>query len=129
MKMQENKYRKFLNKKKVKNSTIDSGKREGNIVYVSKIPYNLSRYLRAENNTMKRYHYCHCGWVRESILKSKEEQISPIFCHCSGGWQKVPFEAIFEQTLKVEVVKSVLKGDDICLFAIHLPKDVMTNKD
>ena len=110
-------------------STIEAGKREGNIVFVSKIPYELSKYLRAENDKIKRFHYCHCGWVRASIPKSDEEQISPMFCNCSGGWHKVPFEAIFEQTLKVDVVKSVLKGDDICLFAIHLPKDVMMGED
>jgi hypothetical protein len=109
-------------------STIDAGKREGNIVYVSKIPYELSKYLSATDDKMKRFHYCHCGWVRASIPKSNEEQISPIFCYCSGGWQKVPFEAIFEQTLEVDLVKTVLKGDDICTFAIHLPKEVVNEK-
>lgn len=108
--------------------TIEAGVREGNIVYVSKIPYQIKKFIEAEDDQTKRYHYCHCGWVRDSIKKSKEEQVSPTFCNCSGGWHKVPFEGIFEQTLEVDLVKSVLKGDDICTFAIHLPEETMYEK-
>jgi len=108
--------------------TIEAGIREGNIVYVSKIPYQIKQFIEAKDDKAKRYHYCHCGWVRDSIKKSEEEQVSPTFCNCSGGWHKVPFEGIFEQTLEVDLVKSVLKGDDICTFAIHLPKEVINEK-
>lgn len=108
--------------------TIEAGKREGNIVYVSKIPYQIKEFLEAKDDRIRRYHYCHCGWVRESLKKSDKEQVSPTFCNCSGGWHKVPFEGIFEQTLEVDLVKSVLKGDDICTFAIHLPKETLTKK-
>ncbi len=109
-------------------STIEAGVRKGNIVYVSKIPYQIKQFIEAEDDQTKRYHYCHCGWVRDSLKKPKEEQVSVNFCNCSGGWHKVPFEGIFEQTLEVDLVKSVLKGDDICTFAIHLPKEVINEK-
>lgn len=109
-------------------STIEAGVREGNIVYVSKIPYQIKQFIEAEDDQTMRYHYCHCGWVRDSIKKSEEEQVSPTFCNCSGGWHKVPFEGIFEQPLEVDLVKSVLKGDNICTFAIHLPKEVINEK-
>jgi len=105
--------------------TMEAGKREGNIVYVSKIPYQIEQFIEAKDEKTKRYHYCHCPWVRESIMKTEAEQVSHIFCNCSGGWHKVPFEGIFEQSLEVDLVKSVLKGDNICTFAIHLPKEVM----
>ena len=108
--------------------TIEAGKREGNIVYVSKIPYQIKEFLEAKDDKTKRYHYCHCGWVRDSLKRSDKEQVSPTFCNCSGGWHKVPFEGIFEQTLEVNLVKSVLKGDDVCTFAIHLPKEVINEK-
>lgn len=108
--------------------TIEAGVRKGNIVYVSKIPYQIKQFIEAEDDQTKRYHYCHCGWVRDSIKKPKEEQVSQAFCNCSGGWHKVPFEGIFEQTLEVDLVKSVLKGDDICTFAIHLPKEAFNEK-
>jgi len=102
--------------------TIEAGVREGNIIYVSKIPYQIAKFISEEDDKMKRYHYCHCGWVRESIPKSDEEQISPSFCNCSGGWHKLPFEVIYGEPLKVEVVKTILKGDHICTFAIHIPE-------
>ncbi len=108
--------------------TIEAGKREGNIVYVSKIPYQIKEFLEAEDGKAKRYHYCHCGWVRDSLKKSEKEQVSPTFCYCSGGWHRVPFEGIFEQSLEVDVVKSVLKGDEICTFAIHLPERVINKR-
>lgn len=108
--------------------TIEAGVRKENIVYVSKIPYQIKKFIEAEDDQTKRYHYCHCGWVRDSIKKPEEEQVSHAFCNCSGGWHKVPFEGIFEQTLEVDLVKSVLKGDDICTFAIHLPEEAMYEK-
>ncbi|UCH31539.1 MAG: hypothetical protein JSV05_08610 [Candidatus Bathyarchaeota archaeon] len=108
--------------------TIEAGKREGPIVYVSKIPYQIKEFLEAEDGEAKRYRYCHCGWVRDSLKKSDREKVSPTFCNCSGGWHKVPFEGIFEQSLEVDVVKSVLKGDEICTFAIHLPEKVIIKK-
>jgi hypothetical protein len=105
-------------------STIETGKREGNIIYVSKIPFKLKDYLNAKDDKEKRYNYCHCGWVRASILKSNEKEISHNFCYCSGGWHKIPFETIFGQSLKVNIVKTVLKGDDMCTFAIHIPEEI-----
>ncbi len=104
--------------------TIEAGKREGNIVYVSKIPYQIKKFIEAKDEKTKRYHYCHCAWVRDSLQKPEANQVSHTFCNCSGGWHKVPFEGIFEQSLEVDLIKSVLKGDDICTFAIHLPKEV-----
>jgi hypothetical protein len=109
-------------------STIEAGKRDGNVIFVSKIPFKLAEYLNAEIDKDKRYYYCHCGWVRASIQKSDEEQISPTFCNCSGGWHKIHFETIFGQTLEVDIVKSVLKGDEICTFAIHIPEDIELDK-
>ncbi len=108
--------------------SIEAGVREGNIVYVSKIPYQIKQFVEAKDDKTKRYHYCHCGWIRDSLKKPEEKQVSHTFCNCSGGWHKVPFEGIFEQTLEVDLVKSVLKGDDICTFAIHLPKEVINEK-
>ncbi|MHA1125803.1 MAG: DUF6144 family protein [Candidatus Heimdallarchaeota archaeon] len=105
-----------------KDPTNEAGRREGNIIYVSKIPFKISEFLNATEDKLKRFYYCHCGWVRAAIPKSEEEQISPTFCNCSGGWHKIMFEVIYEQTLKVEVVKTVLKGDHICTFAIHIPE-------
>ena len=40
--------------------TCQNGVREGNVIYITKIPYMAKRYLNEKNETMKRYYYCHC---------------------------------------------------------------------
>lgn len=102
------------------NPEIASGVREGNTIFVSKIPYNAKQYLRETDPIMKRYFACHCPWAREAI-KNDEVKLDVIFCKCSGGFHKKPWEVIFKQTLQVEVLESVLMGDLRCRFAIQLP--------
>ncbi|MCJ7695380.1 MAG: DUF6144 family protein [Anaerolineaceae bacterium] len=99
---------------------MGGGRREGNIIYEIKIPYMAKRYLEESDPTLRGYYYCHCPWAREAI-KSKNVKLIETFCNCSGGYHKKPFEAIFGQTLKVDVLESILKGDARCRFAIHLP--------
>jgi hypothetical protein len=105
------------------NPEIESGVRDGNTIYVSKIPYNAKQYLAESDPTLKRYYACHCPWAREAI-KSGDIQLNPVFCNCSGGFHKKPWEVIFGQTLQVAVLESVLKGDIRCRFAIQLPENL-----
>jgi hypothetical protein len=99
---------------------MGGGLREGKAVYETKIPYMTRQYLAESDPKMKRYYACHCPWVREAI-KNEDVKLAEIFCQCSGGYHKKPFEVVFEQPLKVDVLESVIKGDDRCRFAIHLP--------
>jgi hypothetical protein len=80
-------------------------------------------FLAAVDKRLKRYYYCHCPWVKEA-LKDGDSGISPVFCNCSAGFHKKRWEVLLEQPLKAEVVESILKGDDWCKFAIHLPEDL-----
>lgn len=89
-----------------------------NSLYVTKIPYDTVNYLKAENDDLKRYHYCHCPFVKESILG--HEVIDDSWCYCSGGFAKFPFEVILGKKLKVELLESVIKGDLRCRFKIDL---------
>ncbi|MHA2201517.1 MAG: hypothetical protein ACXABN_16710 [Candidatus Thorarchaeota archaeon] len=102
---------------------VYSGERRGNTIYHTKIPYMVQEYLDETDDKMKRYYACHCAWARESILDDKID-VSANFCHCSGGFTKMPWEAALDQPLEYEMVKSVLKGDDECSFVIQLPEDV-----
>lgn len=102
------------------NAEIESGVRDGKILYVSKIPYNTKQFLVETDPTMKRYYACHCPWAREAI-KNGSVKPNSIFCNCSGGFSKKSWEVIFRQTLDVEVLESALQGDMRCRFAIHLP--------
>jgi hypothetical protein len=103
---------------------IESGRREGDVVYVSKIPYQAKQFLAESDPTLKRYYACHCPWAREAI-KSGDPPLVPDLCYCSGGFHKKPWEVIFRQTLQVEVLESVLSGDMRCRFAIHLPPEAV----
>lgn len=104
------------------NPEMGCGVRVGDIVYETKIPYNTKAYLEETNPVVKRYHYCHCPWAKESLRKSTFK-VSPIFCQCSAGFHKKRYEIIFDQPILAKVEKSVLAGDLICRMAIHLPID------
>jgi len=103
---------------------IARGVREGSVLYEVKIPHMTTEFLAETNPQMKRYYYCHCPWVKES-LKGSSSKIPPTFCSCSGGFHKKRWEAILGQPLKAEIIESVLKGDDRCKIAIHLPEDIV----
>ena len=102
---------------------IQQGVREGNVIYEVKIPYMAREYLAETDECMKRYYYCHCPWVRESI-RIGQVKISPIFCNCSAGFHKKYWEVVLDRPLKGWVVESVLKGDPWCKLAIQLPDGV-----
>jgi len=108
--------------------TCQNGVRKGNIIYVTKIPYMAKKYLREKDQRKKRYYYCHCPWVREAI-KSGNIGISPNFCYCSAGFEKRPWDVIFDRPAKADVIQSVLKGDLVCEFAIHIPKEFLKPGD
>ena len=95
------------------------GVREGNVIYETKIPFMTREYLSETDEQLKHYYYCHCPWAREAVKSGGN--VAPIFCNCSAGFHKKPWEVIFEQPIHVDVLESVLKGDDRCRFAIHLP--------
>jgi hypothetical protein len=105
---------------------INPGVLESNVLYEAKIPYMTQAYLAETDERMKRYYYCHCPWVRES-LRQGDVSISPTFCHCSAGFHKKPWEMIFGQTLRADLVETVLNGDPWCKFAIYLPEQVVQN--
>ncbi|MBN1657567.1 MAG: hypothetical protein JXA93_04150 [Anaerolineae bacterium] len=103
---------------------IESGRREGNVVYVSKIPYMAKQYLAETDPVLKRYYYCHCPWAREAIRQGNVP-LAPVFCNCSAGFYKKPWQVALGQPVEVEVLESVLRGDARCRFAIHLPPEVI----
>jgi hypothetical protein len=103
---------------------IAHGVRDGAVLYEVKIPYMTREYLAETDEQLKRYYYCHCPWVRES-LKEGDVRVSPTFCQCSAGFHKKSWEVIFEQRLEAEIVETVLKGDPWCKIAIHLPEEAL----
>ncbi len=107
-----------------------AGIREGNIIYVTKVPYQTKKYLETNDERMKRFYCCYCPWLRGAIKNGTEKEISKNFCQCSAGWFKLYWDKLFEQPVKVEPVETVLSdGVLLCKFAIHLPDDVIIKEE
>ncbi|MBT7914737.1 hypothetical protein HN588_12615 [Candidatus Bathyarchaeota archaeon] len=97
---------------------MEGGRREGNKIFITKVPYNAIRYLHATDAKMKRYYACHCPLVREAILQ--DQPISPDVCNCSLGHAS-HYLAGLDLELKGEVIESAVKGDTRCRFVFYLP--------
>ena len=97
---------------------IGGGRREGRIIYETKIPFMTTRYLAETDPILKRYYYCHCPWAREAI-KNGDVTLMATFCQCSAGFHKKPWEAALKRPVQVQVLESALKGDLRCRFAIY----------
>jgi hypothetical protein len=82
--------------------------------------------LKEKDPKMRRYYYCHCPLARESILSGR--QMSRNLCYCSAGYEKRPFDVAFGGSLKAEVKKSVLWGDDSCRFTLEIPDKWLSKK-
>ncbi|MFX0039897.1 MAG: hypothetical protein ACFFCY_11675 [Promethearchaeota archaeon] len=92
-------------------------KREGNIIYVSKIPVDPEGYEKAKTIEEKKKNYCHCRFINSNLDKG----ISPTFCYCGTGWYRQQWEGILKKPVRIKILKSLLKGDDSCQVAIYLP--------
>ena len=100
------------------------GERKGTTIYTSKIPYQIKRFLAERDEKMKRFYLCYCPWIRGALKEATENEIFQNFCHCSAGWIKLYWDQIFEQSVLVEPIKTGLRGDLECTFAIHIPENI-----
>jgi hypothetical protein len=98
-----------------------AGVRRGNTIIATKIPKsgNLVEYLKETDREKRWALYCHCPRIREAIGSSTK--ISPTYCYCGAGFYKGIWEYILQQPVTVELLESVLQGDEVCKVAIHLP--------
>jgi len=92
-------------------------RREGNTIFVRKIPFDAENHKKAKDKDAKRKYYCHCSMVRNHL----KEGISPTFCYCGSGWYRQQWEGILGKPVRIKIQKSLLQGDDTCEFTIHLP--------
>jgi hypothetical protein len=102
------------------NQEISIGKRSGDRIYVTKIPFAPKQFLEERDPRMKRYYACHCPLARTSI-RDGEPNISSTFCYCSAGFTKLAYDVIFGEPVEIELLESVLKGESRCRFAIKVP--------
>jgi hypothetical protein len=103
------------------NQEVLAGVRRGDKIYLTKFPYAPKEYLNETDPKMKRYYACHCPLARASILEGTPG-ISPVWCYCSGGFEKLLYDVIFDEETEVEVLENVLGRDLQCRFAVKIPK-------
>lgn len=94
--------------------------RKGDIIYVTKVPYNRKGCEEAKSVAEKKRNYCHCPMIRDHL-----DEIPSTFCNCGAGWYRQIWEGILGRPVRVENLKSLPRGDDTCEFAIHLSDNVM----
>jgi effector-binding domain-containing protein len=97
--------------------------KEGDILYATKRPADSDTYDKATTSAEKRKAACFCPMIRHKL----DAGISPTFCNCSAGWFRQTWEGILGKPVQVEILETVLKGDEFCRFAIHLPEDTTAN--
>ncbi|MFW9995828.1 MAG: GyrI-like domain-containing protein [Candidatus Odinarchaeota archaeon] len=94
--------------------------REGRIIYDTKNPAYPQDYEKATTDIERRKAACFCPTVRHHF----DEGMSDTYCYCGSGWCRRQWELITGKPVRIDVVQSVLKGDSVCQFAIHLPDDL-----
>ncbi len=101
---------------------ILAGRREGDRIYATKIPYDPDRWLVETDPVTRRVLACHCPLAAASIREGRNEAPVPsAWCDCSGGFVKQLFDVVFGEETEAELLESVLAGDDRCRFAVVVP--------
>ena len=94
--------------------------RQGRIIYHTKNPADPQAYDLAKTPEEKRAAYCFCPIIRANLDKGMPVS----YCYCGSGWFRQQWEAATGQPVTVEVLQSVLRGDDVCQFAVHLADEL-----
>jgi effector-binding domain-containing protein len=95
-------------------------RREGRIIHSSKAPRDADGYQKAMSDLERKKAYCFCPLIREHL----DQGMPATFCYCGSGWYRQQWEGALGQPVTIEIVRSLLKGDDRCEFAIQLPDDL-----
>ncbi|MBN2154851.1 MAG: GyrI-like domain-containing protein [Candidatus Lokiarchaeota archaeon] len=93
--------------------------RKGTRLYTTKNPRDPKAFQDAKTRIERMKAYCYCPIIRNNL----DQKIPPFFCNCGAGWPKQIWEGIFDHPLRIEVIKSLTKGDDECEFCIYLPDE------
>lgn len=93
----------------------EGGVRQGYTIYTAKKPRDPKAYADAQSDLERRQAYCFCP-----LLRTKMDQGMPLdFCNCGSGWFRQQWEGATGKPVTMEIVQSVLRGDEKCEFAVH----------
>ena len=92
---------------------IDDGR-----IIATKIPKsgNLREYLAETDPERRRALYCHCPRARR--LVGSDRELPELYCYCGGGFYRFIWEYVLDAPVQVELLASVMGGDDVCSFAV-----------
>lgn len=92
---------------------------KGNVIHEKRAPRDPEAYAKAGTAEERRLAACFCPLARAGQVPFPEP-----YCYCSAGWFKGIWEGIIGSPVRVEVTKSLLRGDETCEFEIHLPQEI-----
>lgn len=100
-----------------------AGIREGNKIIATKIPKSafIKEWFEEKNTTKKRALFCHCPRIRDA-LEDNEKILPKSYCYCGGGYYQNIWETILQKPVDIEILETVMHGDEVCKFAIILPE-------
>ena len=85
--------------------------------FLKKISIKGVTYKLIDKNTiLAEYQRCFCGQVKDT----KTTFPNMTYCQCSTEFNRQYFSSAFSKPVKVELIKSVISGDDSCQFYIHI---------
>jgi hypothetical protein len=102
--------------------TMGAGRRQGDRIIHTKLPYDAMALAREQDPVRRRFHVCHCPLVRTALRDGVA--VPALFCQCSAGFARLPYAALFGEVPKVEVLETALGGAERCRFAISIPKRI-----
>lgn len=84
--------------------------------FLKKISAKDVTYKLIDRNTiLAEYERCFCGLVKAT----KTAFPNMTYCQCSTEFNRQYFSSAFDKPVKVELIKSIITGDDSCQFNIH----------
>jgi len=100
-----------------------AGIRDDNKIIATKIPKSafIKEWFEETNPTKKRALFCHCPRIRDALV-DKEKILPRSYCYCGGGYYQNVWETILQKPVGIEILETVMHGDEVCKFAIILPE-------
>jgi effector-binding domain-containing protein len=94
--------------------------REGMILNTSKPPANREAYDKAQTQEELIRAACFCPIVQAAL-----EKMPRAFCYCGAGWAEQLWSEVVGQSVKVDIVETLVDGGKLCKFAVHLPESTV----
>ena len=69
--------------------------------------YNKPTLTKNGNKITLIFQTCTCSFVENGVK-------NPYLCNCTEGYTKNIFETLFNRPLKINLLKTILRGDSIC---------------